>query len=137
MDFPEFEITSDALHEQEQGFGQQVTLASEQIVLISRWVDAHPPNRDASLTTQLWARCGKVGEEFGEVVAEIIRHTGQNPRKGGDWVLDNIDRELCDVILTALGAMQHLRDVQEFGGGNVLQTVFNHIESTARRAGVG
>lgn len=57
---------------------------------------------------QDWARTGKVIEELGEAIAELISHTGQNPRKPRDLLAyDKMLDELCDVVLTATYCIQH------------------------------
>jgi NTP pyrophosphatase (non-canonical NTP hydrolase) len=131
MGFPDYTSV-----ENDDTVGEQVRHAARRVAGLSTWIDQHPPNREESFTAQLWSRCGKVGEEFGEVIEEIIRHTGQNPRKDSLWSLDKVDKELCDVILTALGAMQHLRDVQGFAGDPIFETLFAHVEAVSFRAGL-
>ncbi|MFF7310861.1 MazG nucleotide pyrophosphohydrolase domain-containing protein [Streptomyces sp. NPDC008137] len=50
----------------------------------------------------------KLSEEVGEVAEAVIGATGQNPRKGvtHDW--DDVQAELCDVVITALVALRNL-----------------------------
>jgi NTP pyrophosphatase (non-canonical NTP hydrolase) len=50
-------------------------------------------------------RCFKVAEETGEVAAAIIGATGQNPRKGQTHTWDDVQSELCDVILSGMVAL--------------------------------
>lgn len=57
---------------------------------------------------QDWARVSKIGEELGEAINELIKATGQNPRKGIDvdsW--DKLRLELADVVFTGILAIQH------------------------------
>lgn len=50
----------------------------------------------------------KISEEAGEVAAAVIGATGQNPRKGftHDW--QDVEAELCDVVVTAMVALRTL-----------------------------
>ncbi|MET9878567.1 MazG-like family protein [Actinacidiphila glaucinigra] len=48
---------------------------------VSRWIDAHPDNRDRDPEALLWGRVTKVGEEAGEVIAALVGATGHNPRQ--------------------------------------------------------
>lgn len=79
---------------------------SDTLVALSKWLDAH--NADKPEALQMWERCGKVGEEAGEVVAALIGYMGQNPRKGVTHTKGDIIGELLDTAVTALGAVEHL-----------------------------
>lgn len=57
---------------------------------------------------QDWARIGKIIEELGEAINEMILWTGQNPRKGEHpAAYDKMIEELGDVVITAVLAIQH------------------------------
>lgn len=73
---------------------------------MSIWLDEHNTAKDPY--AQRWERVGKVGEEFGEVVAAMIGISGQNPRKGVTHTYDDLVGELLDVMVTAAGAILHL-----------------------------
>ena len=103
---------------------------AEQLVALSRWIDAPNAHRDAE--AQAWARLAKVGEEHGEVVAAYIGAIGQNPRKGVTHTLADVTDELLDVALTALAAVEHLRGHD----GRALELLEAKLEAVARRAGV-
>jgi NTP pyrophosphatase (non-canonical NTP hydrolase) len=47
----------------------------------------------------------KITEEAGEVAEAVIGATGQNPRKGHSHTWDDVQNELCDVIVTAMVAL--------------------------------
>ncbi len=47
----------------------------------------------------------KLSEEVGEVSEAVIGATGQNPRKGITHTWDDVEAELCDVVITALVAL--------------------------------
>ncbi|KUL33652.1 hypothetical protein ADL22_32515 [Streptomyces sp. NRRL F-4489] len=50
----------------------------------------------------------KLAEEAGEVAQAVIGATGQNPRKGRSHTWDDVQAELCDVIVTAMVALRTL-----------------------------
>jgi hypothetical protein len=80
--------------------------AAEQLCDLSEWFDEHNAGRSES--EQMLARAIKVGEENGEMVAEIIGMTGQNPRKGVISDKEKVIKEALDVALTALGFVEHM-----------------------------
>jgi hypothetical protein len=73
---------------------------------LSVWIDEANAARDPEAVT--WGRLSKIGEEFGEVVGAWIGVTGQNPRKGVHGSIEAVKKELLDVAVTALGALEHL-----------------------------
>lgn len=50
----------------------------------------------------------KLSEEVGEVGQAVIGVTGQNPRKGVTHSWEDVQHELCDVILSAMVALRSL-----------------------------
>jgi hypothetical protein len=58
----------------------------------------------------MWRRLMKMVEESGEVVTAILGQLGENPRKGQTHSLADIEYELLDVALAALGARAFLGD---------------------------
>ncbi|WNM34710.1 MazG-like family protein [Streptomyces sp. Li-HN-5-11] len=69
------------------------------------WLDAHR-SRDGH--EGLLLRMLKLSEEVGEVAEAVIGATGQNPRKGTTHTWDDVQAELCDVVITALVALRTL-----------------------------
>jgi NTP pyrophosphatase (non-canonical NTP hydrolase) len=69
------------------------------------WLDANRPieGREGVLLRIL-----KLSEEVGEVSEAVIGATGQNPRKGVTHTWDDVQSELCDVVITALVALRTL-----------------------------
>lgn len=70
---------------------------------ITAWLDeSNPagPHEDSM-------RVLKLVEEAGEAAAAYIGMVGQNPRKGVTHTQDDLLKELADVAITALAAMQH------------------------------
>jgi NTP pyrophosphatase (non-canonical NTP hydrolase) len=91
------------------------------------WLDRAtdlPPGQDTLL------RMLKLSEEVGEVASAVIGVTGQNPRKGVTHTWQDVESELCDVIITAMVALRtitpdaaevfeaHLRRVGERSAGD-------------------
>ncbi|MFF3780277.1 MazG-like family protein [Streptomyces sp. NPDC001933] len=69
------------------------------------WLDAEtgiPPEQDLLL------RMLKLSEEVGEVAQAVIGAAGQNPRKGASHSWQDVEAELCDVIVTAMVALRTL-----------------------------
>jgi NTP pyrophosphatase (non-canonical NTP hydrolase) len=75
------------------------------------WVD---DNRPLDGREGVLLRILKLSEEVGEVAQAVIGATGQNPRKGVTHTWDDVQAELCDVVITALVALRTLTpDTQE------------------------
>lgn len=70
----------------------------------TRWIDCHNGRSEAEITLRLL----KLAEESGEVSAAWIGYTGQNPRKGVTHTVQDVARELADVVMTALVALESL-----------------------------
>ncbi|WP_372405101.1 MazG-like family protein [Streptomyces luteireticuli] len=67
----------------------------------------------------------KIGEEAGEAAEAVIGVMGQNPRKGFSHTWADVEAEVCDVIITAMVALQRLTPDA--------RTVFaEHLDRTAR-----
>ncbi|MPY62872.1 MazG-like family protein [Streptomyces spongiae] len=75
------------------------------ITLLHTWLDE---NRRHDGQEGLLLRMLKLSEEVGEVAQAVIGATGQNPRKGTTHTWDDVQAELCDVIITALVALRSL-----------------------------
>ncbi|MFD9072903.1 MazG-like family protein [Streptomyces lasiicapitis] len=74
------------------------------------WLESHSrnPPRETLLLRML-----KLAEETGEVAQAVIGATGQNPRKGTTHTWDDVESELCDVVITALVALRTLTPAPE------------------------
>ena len=103
-----------------------------QLATISVWVDEHPPNRERDAEARLWGRVGKVGEEFGEVIAAMVAMTGQNPRKGQSGCVADVLDELLDVAATALAAVEHI----DGNRGGSVEMLADHVTGLMERAGL-
>jgi NTP pyrophosphatase (non-canonical NTP hydrolase) len=69
------------------------------------WLNA---NRAHDGQEALLLRMLKLSEEVGEVAQAVIGATGQNPRKGITHTWEDVQAELCDVVITALVALRTL-----------------------------
>ncbi|UUU21561.1 MazG-like family protein [Streptomyces sp. DSM 40750] len=69
------------------------------------WLEADQPYGGQE---GLLLRMLKLQEEVGEVAQAVIGATGQNPRKGTSHTWDDVQSELCDVVITALVALRTL-----------------------------
>jgi NTP pyrophosphatase (non-canonical NTP hydrolase) len=106
----------------------EIYRASVHLVFLSQWIDSAFAGRDPEVIA--WARIAKIMEEGGEVVAAYIGATGQNPRKGVTHSISDVQKELLDVALTALGAYEHLNH----DTGLAIEHLLQHIEKVADRA---
>lgn len=70
-----------------------------------RWLDAET---DASPEAARLLRILKITEEAGEVAEAVHGASRANPRKGASHSWQDVQRELCDVILTAMVALATL-----------------------------
>lgn len=102
--------------------------ASAALTRLSQWIDASNEHRDSEAVT--WGRIAKLMEEGGEAVAAFIGYTGQNPRKGVTHTRDDLEKELLDSAITALGAIEHLRGHD----GRALELLNTAILRVAARA---
>lgn len=69
------------------------------------WLDTTCPTGGAE---GVLLRVLKLSEEVGEVAEAVIGVTGQNPRKGVTHTWEDVQGELCDVVITALVALRTL-----------------------------
>ncbi|MBX9364806.1 MazG-like family protein [Streptomyces sp. WAC04114] len=91
---------------------------------LTHWLDT---NRPVEGREGLLLRVLKLTEEVGEVSEAVIGATGQNPRKGVTHTWEDVEAELCDVVITALVALRTLTPEarQVFGG---------HLERVRKRS---
>jgi hypothetical protein len=84
---------------------------------IIKWLDA-----DSTLGPEInkLIRIMKLTEEAGEVTQAVIGTLGQNPRKGVTHTWEDVQAELCDVIVTAMVALATLTpDARETFNGHL------------------
>ena len=67
------------------------------------WLDAEST---ATPEVARLLRILKISEEAGEVAEAVHGVTGSNPRKGHSHSWDDVEKELCDVILTSMVALR-------------------------------
>lgn len=71
----------------------------------------------------------KITEENGEVADAVIGIRGSNPRKGVYKTIEDLDKELLDVALTALSAWGKLNLLQH----DPVQALITHAEKAVAR----
>ncbi|MBE8475763.1 MazG-like family protein [Streptomyces justiciae] len=74
------------------------------------WLDSHRPSDGHPSDGQqsLLLRMLKLSEEVGEVAEAVIGAMNRNPRKGNSHTWEDVQSELCDVVITALIALRTL-----------------------------
>jgi len=73
------------------------------ITRLHAWLTAH---QKLSPREEILLRVLKLSEEVGEAAQAVIGATGQNPRKGTSHTWQDVEAELCDVIITAMVALR-------------------------------
>jgi len=90
------------------------------------WLDA---SSQLPAETEKLLRIMKLTEETGEVTQAVIGAMGQNPRKGVTHTWDDVQAEVCDVMLTAMVVLATLTPDA--------RGVFDaHLARVAERAGL-
>lgn len=99
----ELRLPAHAVEHLSSQYGRYVNLHNLYTIAasVARWLDQHNGVDQAETA----ARLMKVGEEFGEVAAAWIGVTGQNPRKTTEHTIQDVGRELADVVIAAVVAM--------------------------------
>ncbi|WP_455360524.1 MazG-like family protein [Streptomyces sp. SYSU K21746] len=69
------------------------------------WLDENSP---VPPQTEKLMRVLKLSEEVGEVAEAVMGATACNPRKGNSHTWEDVQSELCDVVLTAMVALRTL-----------------------------
>ncbi|MEU3752388.1 MazG-like family protein [Streptomyces olivoreticuli] len=72
---------------------------------LKEWLDEHDPAPEETHRTM---RVLKLTEEIGEVAQAVMGATGYGPRKGATHTWQDVEAELCDVMLTAMVALRIL-----------------------------
>lgn len=91
------------------------------------WLEADQPYDGQE---GLFLRMLKLQEEVGEVAQAVIGATGQNPRKGTTHTWDDVQAELCDVVITALVALRTLTpDARAVFAGHLAQVTERSLDS--------
>jgi NTP pyrophosphatase (non-canonical NTP hydrolase) len=75
------------------------------IARLARRLEEHSTlPRDQRILLQLL----KIQEEAGEVAEAVIGAMGQNPRKGHSHTWEDVESEVCDVIVTGMVALTRM-----------------------------
>lgn len=97
---------------------------------VSRWIDESPRNKMNTFTENLLLRTSvKVGEEVGELNEALVGMLGQNPRKQSAHTARDVEHELLDIALTALGGVEHMNG----NDGTSIIRLADHIIRVANR----
>lgn len=76
----------------------------ERVTRLREWLDENtPPDIAGSIVN--W-RVLKIAEEYGELTEALHGAVGANPRKGVSHSWEDVHKELSDVIVTALVALE-------------------------------
>ncbi|WP_370093526.1 MazG-like family protein [Streptacidiphilus sp. MAP12-20] len=97
---------------------------------LERWLTESSPvpeQTHQARQTGLILQILKISEEAGEVAEAVIGAMGQNPRKGFSHSWEDVQNELCDVIITSMVALTRLNP----DAGTVFA---RHLERVAERA---
>ncbi|MFJ7066967.1 MazG-like family protein [Streptomyces sp. NPDC101115] len=103
------------------------TTAQDPWPTISRlhtWLTAH---QDLPRNEEILLRVLKLSEEVGEAAQAVIGATGQNPRKGTSHTWQDVEAELCDVVITAMVALRTLTP-------EAPEVFARHVERVAERS---
>jgi NTP pyrophosphatase (non-canonical NTP hydrolase) len=80
-------------------------------------------------------RIMKLTEEAGEVTQAVIGTLGQNPRKGVTHTWEDVQAELCDVIITAMVALATLTpDARETFNGQLARVASRSLGTPSAAA---
>ncbi|MFD5269957.1 MazG-like family protein [Streptomyces sp. NPDC058335] len=95
------------------------------------WLDAGQP---VAGREGLVLRILKLSEEVGEVAQAVIGATGQNPRKGTSHSWEDVQSELCDVVITALVALRTLTpQAREVFAGHLTRVARRSLGTAGKR----
>ncbi|WP_166973334.1 YciI family protein [Brevibacterium atlanticum] len=108
----------------------QFTKIDAELTALSKWIDEDNADRDPEAVT--WGRIAKTIEEAGEAVAAYIGMTGQNPRKGVTHSQTDVENELLDVAIAALGAYEHMTN----HAGSAMCSLARKLDKITKRAGL-
>ncbi|MFG2029502.1 MazG-like family protein [Streptomyces sp. NPDC048825] len=97
----------------------------ETVGRLQEWLVRAQPSRPPQ--EALLLRMLKLSEEVGEVAEAVIGATGQNPRKGTSHTWDDVQSELCDVIITAAVALRTLTP-------DAREVFTSHLEQVRKRS---
>jgi NTP pyrophosphatase (non-canonical NTP hydrolase) len=103
-----------------------------QLAEFSQWIDDGPSYVDIGWEAHVHRRLAKVTEENGEVTEAWLGVLGENQRKGAFGSVDDVQKELLDVAVAALGAVEHLTG----NAGASLPLLVRHIAYVYERAGL-
>lgn len=75
------------------------------VARLSDWLDSHSRDNDVTPEVARLLRVLKLSEEVGETTQAMTGVLGANPRKGITHSWQDVEAELCDVIVSAMVAL--------------------------------
>ncbi|MFD5327612.1 MazG-like family protein [Streptomyces sp. NPDC127092] len=94
------------------------------IARLHAWLTAH---QKLPRSEEILLRVLKLSEEVGEAAQAVIGATGQNPRKGTSHTWQDVEAELCDVVITAMVALRTLTP-------DAAEVFARHVDRVAARS---
>lgn len=111
-----------------------MTTTNGVLAALSQHIDESPSYKGISREAVDWRRTTKMVEEVGEAIAAYAGTLGENPRKGVTHTPADVEHELLDVAVSALGALMHRNENNpDF---DVMGALDSHIRSRAGRLGL-
>jgi hypothetical protein len=104
----------------------------EMIATLSDWIDGSYPADLIGTELHQRRRVDKLMEEAGEVGQALGGQWGENPRKGFTHTAGDVDGELLDVAVTALGAWES----RNGNHGYVIAALFDKMDGLLKRVGL-
>lgn len=101
--------------------------------LADRLEDHSPLPREQRILLQLL----KIQEEAGEVAEAVIGAMGQNPRKGHSHTWNDVESEVCDVIVTGMVTLIRMNPDAEAVFAQHMQRIADRDLNTAGRTATG
>ncbi|WMX47358.1 MazG-like family protein [Streptomyces roseicoloratus] len=100
------------------------TAAWHTVTLLQQWLTTH---QQLPRDEEILVRVLKLSEEVGEAAQAVIGARGVNPRKGHSHGWQDVEAELCDVIITAMVALRTLTPTAP-------EVFARHVERVAARS---
>lgn len=102
------------------------------IATLSEWIDGSYPPEMIGTELHQRRRLDKLMEEAGEAGQALGGQWGENPRKGVTHTADDVDGELLDVAVTALGAWES----RNGNHGYSIAALYDKMDGLLKRVGL-
>ncbi|MFE6127546.1 MazG-like family protein [Streptomyces sp. NPDC056437] len=97
------------------------------VELLREWLDEATPETAGDIRL---LRVLKIGEEYGEAAEALVGAVGANPRKGDSHTWQDVEKELSNVIVTAMVALSTLNPDAEKVLDERLQHLVDRVHSS-------